>query len=168
MIAATSSVDATRELAAAVAELVRPGDVIVLAGDLGAGKTAFAQGFGACLGVEEPITSPTFTLVSQYRGGRLPLYHLDVYRLEALDEVADLGLVELLDEGAVTLIEWGDTIAAALPTDFLEISLTLGDGDDDRVLTFASVGPRWGARRRALATVLGPWLVTDGAEEGTC
>lgn len=168
MIAATSSVDATRDLAGALAELARPGDVIVLAGDLGAGKTAFAQGFGARLGIDEPITSPTFTLVSHYRGGRLPLYHLDVYRLEALDEVADLGLVELLDEGAVTLIEWGDTIAAALPTDFLEISLTLGEGDDDRILTFASVGTRWAARRRALATVVGPWLVTPGAEDTPC
>jgi tRNA threonylcarbamoyladenosine biosynthesis protein TsaE len=170
ILAVTRSVDETRALAAALAELARPGDIIVLAGDLGAGKTAFAQGYGAELGVRDRITSPTFTLVSQYRDGRLPLNHLDVYRLEQIEEVLDLGLTELLDEGGVTLIEWGDTITPALPADFLEVRIRLGEGDDDRVLEIQTVGPRWSARSRALSTALGPWALPDlgfpGAMDG--
>lgn len=156
----TDSPTATRDLAAAVAELVRGGDLIVLAGDLGAGKTAFTQGLGAALGIDEPITSPTFTLARQYEGGRLRLHHLDAYRFDALAEVLDVGLAELLDDAeAVTVIEWGDAILAALPRDLLEIRLQLGEGDDDREIQLRLVGSSWSARRRALTTALDPWSV---------
>lgn len=151
----TTSVDATRQLGAAVAGLVRSGDLLLLVGDLGAGKTAFTQGFAAALGIDEQITSPTFTLVRTYPG-RLPVNHLDVYRLEQVSEAEDLGIGELLESG-VTVIEWGDTIAAALPADYLELRFTLGDGDDDRSIELRSVGPSWSARQRALATALEPW-----------
>jgi tRNA threonylcarbamoyladenosine biosynthesis protein TsaE len=157
IIAFTASAEETKQLAAAIAELTRSGDLVLLAGDLGAGKTAFAQGFGAALGVTERITSPTFTLVSQY-SGRLELNHLDVYRLDQVDEVLDLGLAEMLDEGGVTLIEWGDTIIPALPADYLEVRLRIGEGDDDRVFEIEMVGPRWSARTRSLTTALAPWL----------
>lgn len=157
IIAFTASAAETKQLAAAIAELCRSGDVILLAGDLGAGKTAFAQGFGAALDVIEPITSPTFTLVNQYRG-RLELFHLDVYRLDQVDEVLDLGLAEMLDEGGVTLIEWGDTIIPALPADFLEVRMRLGEGDDDRMFEIQMIGTRWSARNRALGTALAPWI----------
>jgi len=157
IIAFTDAAAETKRLAAALAELTRAGDVVLLAGDLGAGKTAFAQGFGAALGVTEPITSPTYTLVSQY-SGRLELNHLDVYRLEQVTEVLDLGLAEMLDEGGVTLIEWGDTIIPELPADFLEVRLRLGEGDDDRVIEIHPVGPRWSARVRAITTALSPWI----------
>lgn len=160
LAAATHGADHTRALAAALAELARPGDIVLLAGDLGAGKTAFAQGFGRALGVDEPVTSPTFTLVNRY-DGRLPFYHLDVYRLDRLDEVADLGLAEFLDEGGAMLIEWGDTITPVLPADFLEVRIELGDGDDDRTFEFRTVGSRWAARQRALAAALAPWRVDD-------
>jgi tRNA threonylcarbamoyladenosine biosynthesis protein TsaE len=160
MRVATRSVEGTREVGAAVAGLARPGDVVVLAGDLGAGKTAFVQGFGRALGVEGRITSPTFTLVHVYEG-RLPVHHLDVYRLEQLQEALDLGLAEMLDEGGVVLIEWGDAIVPVLPHDLLEVRLTLGPGDDDRVIALRAVGPRWGARAETLQRVLAPW-----AEEG--
>ncbi|MGZ4717142.1 MAG: tRNA (adenosine(37)-N6)-threonylcarbamoyltransferase complex ATPase subunit type 1 TsaE [Acidimicrobiales bacterium] len=160
LLARSRSVDDTRALAAALAELARPGDLILLAGELGAGKTAFAQGFGRALGVVEPITSPTFTLASQYEG-RLELNHLDVYRLEQLTEVLDIGLPEMLDEGGVTLVEWGDAIIPALPADYLLVRLTSGDADDDRILDVESIGPRWTARGRALSLALRQWLVAD-------
>jgi tRNA threonylcarbamoyladenosine biosynthesis protein TsaE len=156
-MARTKSVDETKELGAALAELARAGDLLLLAGDLGAGKTAFAQGFGRGLGVDEPITSPTFTLAREYQGTRLRLHHLDAYRMEALEEVLDVGLPELLDDEAVVLIEWGDAIVPAVPADYLEVRLTLGDGDDDRLVDLSWVGPSWSTRARAVATVLAPW-----------
>jgi tRNA threonylcarbamoyladenosine biosynthesis protein TsaE len=161
IVAATHSSDETRALAAALAELARAGDLILLAGDLGAGKTAFAQGFGRALGVDEAITSPTFTLHNRYEG-RLVLNHLDVYRLEQLSEVLDIGLPEMLDERSAILIEWGDAITPALPADFLEIRISFGEGDDDRLFELTPVGPRWSARRRALSTAVKPWA-DDGA-----
>jgi tRNA threonylcarbamoyladenosine biosynthesis protein TsaE len=163
IVAATKSPDDTRELAAAVAGVVRPGDVLLLAGELGSGKTVFAQGFGRGLGVEEPVTSPTFTLVRTYEG-RLPLVHADVYRLDHLQEVVDLALPELLDEGAVVVVEWGDVAAAALAPDPLEVSLQLGTGDDDRVVTLRAVGGRWSGRVRPLALALDRWLIDPGPD----
>jgi tRNA threonylcarbamoyladenosine biosynthesis protein TsaE len=153
----TSAVD-TQALAAALAELARPGDLFLLAGDLGAGKTAFTQGFGAALGVKERITSPTFTLANTYEG-RLELNHLDVYRLEALAEVLDLGVPEMLDDGGVAVIEWGDTVAPAMPADYLEIRFSFTEGgDDERILDLDPVGGRWQARTRVLAAALAPWI----------
>ena len=160
--AATSSVTQTRELAAAIAELSRPGDLILLVGDLGAGKTAFAQGFGAALGIEGAITSPTFTLARQYEG-RLVLNHLDVYRLEQLEEVLALGLQELLDGQSVTLVEWGDAIMPALPPEYLEVRLRYGADDDDREIELHPTGVRWTARERALSAALGQWRTNAGA-----
>lgn len=156
--ARTESVDATRDLAAALAELARPGDLILLVGDLGAGKTAFCQGFGRGLGVGEQITSPTFALVQTYTG-RLDLNHLDVYRLGQVNEALDLGLNELLDDGGVTLIEWGDTIAGVLPPDFLEVHLTASiDTPEVREVELLPVGSRWSARVRAIGTALAAWV----------
>lgn len=154
----------TREVAAALAELARPGDLLLLAGELGAGKTAFAQGFGAALGVEDPITSPTYTLHSRYEG-RLRLDHLDVYRLDQMAEVFDIGLPEMLDDGGVILVEWGDAIAPTLPADYLEIRFTFGEGDDDRILELIPVGARWTARCRSMTTVLDPWSAHAQADD---
>jgi tRNA threonylcarbamoyladenosine biosynthesis protein TsaE len=158
----TKSVQETRALAASLAELSRPGDLLLLVGELGAGKTAFAQGFGIGLGIDARITSPTFTLANEYRGGRLMLHHLDVYRLDQIAEVHDIGLPELLDEGGVTLIEWGDAITPALPADFLEVRLTFADADDDdhRSIELRVVGPTWSARARALQRATEPWTVS--------
>ncbi len=150
----TSGEQQTRDLAAALAELARPGDLLVLVGDLGAGKTVFTQGLGRGLGIDEQITSPTFALVQSYVG-RLDLHHLDVYRLEQVNEALDLGLAELLDDDAVMVIEWGDTIAPVLPHDYLEVRLSYGEGDGDaRRIELVPVGHRWSARGRAMATVL--------------
>ena len=160
IVAATKSADDTRELAAAMAGLARPGDVLLLAGELGTGKTVFAQGFGRGLGVEEQVTSPTFTLMRTYEG-RLTLVHADVYRLDHLQEVVDLALPELLDEGGVAVVEWGDVAAAALAPDFLEVCLEQGAGDDDRLVTLRATGGRWSSRLRPLAMALDRWLVSD-------
>ena len=162
---ATSSAEETKTLAAALSTLARPGDLVLLVGDLGAGKTAFTQGFGTGLGVEERITSPTFALVQGYEG-RLHLHHLDVYRLEQVNEALDLGLAEMLDDGSVTLIEWGDTIVGALPRDYLEVRITFGDGPDDRSLLVTSVGPSWQSRWVALTAATADWAATTGAPGG--
>ncbi len=156
---ATTSVDDTRALAAEIASLSAPGDLIVLAGDLGTGKTAFAQGFARGLGVEEPVTSPAFILVRTYDDGRVPLIHLDVYRLDTMQEMVDLGIAELLDDGGVTLVEWGDAVAPVLPADFLEVRLEAESGPDDRLLTIRSVGPAWPPRADALRRAMAPWTV---------
>ncbi len=156
IVAHTRSADETAALGAALASLAHSGDLLLLAGDLGAGKTVFVKGFAAELGVEEPVTSPTFTLAHHYRG-RVPVNHLDAYRIERIQEVADLALPELLDGDAVTLIEWGDSVIAAVPADFLELRFQFGDGDDDRSIEVRAVGSRWSARSRAIAAALEPW-----------
>ena len=157
LIAHTKSADDTRALAAELAAVARPGDLFLLAGDLGAGKTTFVQGFGRALSVNEPITSPTFVIVHTYNGA-FPVVHVDAYRLERLQELLDLGLGELLDHEGVTLIEWGDAVIPALPPEFLEVRLELGDDDDERVLRLRSVGASWAARDDALRGALDRWL----------
>ena len=116
MRARTKSVEETRQLGSAIAELIQPHDVLLLSGDLGAGKTALVQGLGEALGVRDQITSPTFTLAREYEG-RLKLNHIDVYRLERIDEVAARGLPELIDDDSVTFVEWGAAIVSTLPAD---------------------------------------------------
>lgn len=159
LLARTSAADETRDLARAIAAIARPHDILVLAGDLGAGKTAFVQGFGAGLGVTDRITSPTFTLVHVYEGGRLPVHHLDVYRLDQMSEALDLGLAEMLEDDGVVLIEWGDAITPLLPHDYLEVRLTFGDRDDDRQLAIRPVGHRWAGRVGPLEGAIAPWAV---------
>jgi tRNA threonylcarbamoyladenosine biosynthesis protein TsaE len=152
----TTSADATKAMAAVIADHVRPGDLLLLVGDLGAGKTTFAQGFARALGVEEPVTSPTFTLARTYPG-RLRMHHVDVYRLERMAEVNDLALGELIDSNSVTLIEWGDAIVAALPQAYLEVRLELCDELDDRDISVRAVGQAWQRRLPALSANLEPW-----------
>jgi tRNA threonylcarbamoyladenosine biosynthesis protein TsaE len=109
----SSSLADTHAIAAVIASMARAGDIIVLSGEMGAGKTAFAQGFGRALGVDEPITSPTFTLVHSYDCDRITLHHADLYRLERTSEVAELALAELAEFDGVVLIEWGEVAEAA-------------------------------------------------------
>jgi tRNA threonylcarbamoyladenosine biosynthesis protein TsaE len=152
----THDVATTQAVAARLADLARPGDLILLEGDMGAGKTAFVQGFAGALGVHDPVTSPTFTLAHEYQG-RLLVHHLDVYRLERLSETVDLALSELLDGDGVTLVEWGDAVLPALPPDYLELRFTFGAEADDRRITVRYVGPTWAARWTELATATEAW-----------
>ena len=149
-----SSLADTNAIAAALAELSRSGDLIVLAGEMGAGKTAFAKAFGAALGVTEPITSPTYTLVHSYPAGRITLHHADVYRLSSHHEVADLALNELLEYDGIVLVEWGDVVADALG-DHLLVHLTHDlDAEDARLIEISPVGRAWTARWERLELAL--------------
>lgn len=125
----TTSPDQTRAVAGAVAAAMRPGDVIALTGEIGAGKTCFVQGAAAALGVTERVTSPSFLLRREYRGD-VDVLHLDVYRLESLQEVLDVGFADATGDGRgartfVTFVEWGDAMAPLLPTEHLEVALHL-------------------------------------------
>ena len=153
------SIDDTHGVAAAIAQLSRTSDIIVLAGEMGAGKTAFAQGFGEALGVDEPITSPTFTLVHTYDTGRVTLHHADLYRLDRLSEVSDLALHEMVDRDGVMLVEWGD-VASELLGDHLEVFLRhdTDHADNERSIVIHRVGMLWASRFERLKTALTLWL----------
>lgn len=131
-----SSVADTHAIAAAVASVARAGDMILLAGEMGAGKTAFAQGFGLALGVEEPVTSPTYTLVHSYdlppsqRRART-LHHADLYRLDRTTEVAELALAELAEFGGIVLVEWGDVVESTFGDHLTVLLARAADGDVD-------------------------------------
>jgi len=156
--ASSASPEDTAAIATAVAEVTVGGDVIVLGGDLGAGKTAFTKAFGAALGVTDIITSPTFTLAQRYDTGRLVVHHLDVYRIDQVEEVIDLALPELFESGGVVVIEWGDTIEPALPPKYLHVQIGFGEGPDDREFSFTGLGTPWQARLAQLTQAL-----NDGA-----
>ena len=163
----TRSVEATRQVAAALEPLLRPGDVILLSGDLGAGKTAFVQGLAAALGVTEQVTRPTFTLAASYEG-RLRLHHLDVYRLDNLAEVLDLDLPELLEDHAAICIEWGEVVVPELPRDFLRIRIQLGhpeDIEDARVFEIEPIGPSWVSRTAELNLAWTQWTAAHESED---
>lgn len=148
---------ATTAVGAALAPFLRKGDVVSLTGDLGAGKTTLVQGVARGLGVQEAVLSPTFTLVRQYEG-TMPVYHLDVYRLDRIQDVLDLGFEEIIDQGGVVFIEWGDAIEALLPETHLQIELMLMDGDDSgRRLAVTGRGRTWAERWEGLESALDPW-----------
>lgn len=152
-----TSLSDTHAVAAAVAALAAPGDVIVLAGEMGAGKTAFAQGFARAVGVDEPVTSPTFTLVHTYDTPRYHLHHADLYRLDRISEVEDLGLGELVADDGVLLVEWGDVVDT-LWRDHLTVTLTpVADDDDARRMEVRASGSRWASRWDRLLGALTPW-----------
>ena len=127
-----------------LAGLLRAGDLVVLAGPLGAGKTALTQGIGAGLGVPGPVTSPTFVLARVHRGGRVPLVHVDAYRLGGVADVDDLDLDAATDE-AVTVVEWGHGLVEQLADEHLVVELDRRD-DDVRTARLVPVGPGWATR----------------------
>lgn len=144
------TVEDTRAFGSKLAGLLRPGDLILLIGPLGAGKTALTQGIGAGLGVQAPITSPTFVISRVHRDGRLPLVHVDAYRVGGRLELDDLDL-DASVEDSVTVVEWGEGIAEQLADSYLEIHLDrLDDSDETRVVRLVGVGGQWAERVASL------------------
>jgi tRNA threonylcarbamoyladenosine biosynthesis protein TsaE len=153
----TETADETREVGLALASLLQPRDTVVLTGDLGAGKTTLVQGIGRGLGVGEHVASPTFTLVREY-AGRLDVAHVDVYRLERVQDVVDLGLDEVGGPDRVLLVEWGDAVEDLLPGDRLRIELTAADPETEtRRIAVEPHGGPWAARWERLEQALRPW-----------
>ena len=154
----TTTADDTRAVGVALAGLFRPRDAVALTGELGAGKTTLVQGIARGLGVTDQVVSPTFTLVREYRGTDLEVAHVDVYRLDRVQDVMDLGLDELGDGEALLLVEWGDAVEALLPADHLTIELTTAPGsDDDRAIAVTPSGTSWDERAEHLEAVLSRW-----------
>ena len=146
--------------AEALASLLRSRDAVVLMGELGAGKTTFAQGVARGLGIEEQVSSPTFTLIKEY-SGILDLAHVDVYRLDRMQDVVDLGLEELGGGDDVLLVEWGDTIEELLPDERLRVELTTDDEFDEhvRAISISATGDGWSDRFAELEAAVLPWAV---------
>ena len=136
MIIETRSAQETFQLGKELGEKAYPGQVFTLTGDLGVGKTVFTQGFAAGLGITEPVNSPTFTIVQVYEEGRLPFYHFDVYRLEDISELENIGFYEYTED-CVSIVEWADKFPHELPDETLWIYLTRID-DTSRSITLAS------------------------------
>lgn len=131
--------EATMAVGKKMAPFLQAGDVIVLNGDLGAGKTTFTKGLAAGLGISDVIKSPTFTIIREYQSGRLPLYHMDIYRLES-GGAEDLGLEEYFDGDGISVVEWAEFIEDELPTEFLAINFKRTDDEQTRELSFEPHG----------------------------
>lgn len=156
----TSGPDGTRSLAGRLVRLLKPGDVVALTGELGAGKTCFVQGVAGALGVTSPVTSPTFTLLKTYEEVDPPLVHVDVYRLDRLHQVHDLG-EDVMRADGVTLIEWGDAVEALLPGDRLEVELLMRSRETERDVRLHLHGS-WCDRAAEVLAALAPWEVDVG------
>ncbi len=154
----TRDPESTRALAASLAA-AQPGDLISLVGDLGAGKTQFAKGFGAALGVTDTIVSPSFVLMAEYRG-RLPMFHIDLYRLADAAEAMAGGLIDERQAEGVTLVEWAERLADAMPAERLDVLID-GTGDDPRRITLVAEGPGYARYMQALAAA----ATATGAKE---
>ena len=135
----THSREETENLGARLAGVLTVGAVVAFTGDLGAGKTAFVSGMARALGIEDRVTSPTFTIVNEFEGGRLPLFHFDMYRLGSADELFHIGWEDYLARGGVCAVEWSENVAEAIEGDAVRVSIVRGDGDDDRIITVEGV-----------------------------
>ncbi len=154
----TTAADDTWAVGEALAALFRPRDAVALTGELGAGKTTLVQGIASGLGVTDQVVSPTFTLVREYRGTDIEIAHVDVYRLDRVQDVVDLGLDELGDGEALLLVEWGDAVEALLPPDHLTIELTTtAGGDEERAIAVTPTGQSWDERAEHLEAALARW-----------
>lgn len=123
----------TEALAQSLAQMAAPGMVIAMRGDLGTGKTTFTKAFAKGLGIEETVTSPTFNIVKEYRGGRIPLYHFDVYRIDDPEEMYELGYEEYFYGDGVCAVEWAEKIGELIPEDAVRIHISYGEKEGERI-----------------------------------
>lgn len=138
----THSADETQALGQKLASRLAPGDVIAYFGDLGAGKTAFTRGLAQGLGITDPVTSPTYTIVNEYLSGRIPLFHFDMYRLSSSDELFDIGWEDYISRGGVCAVEWSENVEDALQ-DAIRVTIEKdADEPDTRHITITG-GPRF-------------------------
>lgn len=128
------SVEETEQIGANLAPRLGPGTILAFTGDLGAGKTAFVRGLARGLGVVERVTSPTFTIVNEYEGGRLPLFHFDMYRLGSSEELFDIGWEDYLSRGGVCAVEWSEIIDDALEDGCIRVDIRRGGGENERTI----------------------------------
>ena len=135
----THSPEETRALGERLAGTLVPGTVVAFTGDLGAGKTAFISGMARGLGIEERVTSPTFTIVNEYEGGRLPLFHFDMYRLGSADELFHIGWEDYLARGGVCAVEWSENVAEAIEDDAVRVDIARGEDENSRVIHIEGV-----------------------------
>ena len=135
----TNSVQQTQQLGQRLGEKLVPGTVIAYTGDLGAGKTAFTQGLAMGLGIQTRVTSPTFTIVNEYEGGRMPLFHFDMYRLGSSDELFDIGWEDYLARGGVCAVEWSENVDDALDTECIRVDIRRGQNDDQRLIRITGI-----------------------------
>lgn len=135
----TNSESETEDLGARLGARLEPGAVVAFAGGLGAGKTAFTRGLARGLGIEERVTSPTFTIVNEYAGGRLPLFHFDMYRLGSSEELFDIGWEDYLSRGGVCAVEWSENVADALEDGAIWVNVRRGGTDTQRRITIEGV-----------------------------
>ena len=133
----SKSYEETQKIASEFAKKLKPGDVITLDGDLGAGKTAITGGLAKGLGINGYVTSPTFTIVNEYRNGSLPLFHFDVYRIESMDDLYDIGWEDYINQGGICVVEWADIIRDGLELPYYEIRITKQGNDDERQISIA-------------------------------
>lgn len=131
----TNSPEETEELGRRLAAVLTPGSVVAYTGDLGAGKTAFTRGLARGLGIEGGVTSPTFTIVNEYEGGRMPLFHFDMYRLGGEEELFDIGWDDYLARGGVCAVEWSENVAGALEGDAVRVDIRRGTHDQQRIIS---------------------------------
>ncbi len=160
VVVRSNSPEETQQVAQALAAVLAPGDVIALSGELGSGKTCFVQGAARGLGVTARVTSPSYVLMREYEG-RLPVLHVDVYRLNTLQEALDLGIEEFLEPSWVVFVEWGDALGPILPEEHLEVEIRIISGTE-RHLVFRPFGSRWMHRLALVAEK------TEAAVGGGC
>ena len=135
----TNCPEETKAVGAALGKILQPGTILAYRGDLGAGKTAFTRGLARGLGYSGHVTSPTFTIVNEYEGGRLPLFHFDMYRLSSSDELFDIGWEDYLARGGVCAVEWSENVDDALDADCVRVEIRRGATDEQRLIHITGI-----------------------------